>query len=606
MVISRHSLNLQTQTISSPCGILIERTASKETCDLLNICILICTLVLYWDVLNHEFLNYDDHIYVSQNPRVLSGLTLENIGWAFHNITGFYHPVTWISLMFDASLFKASAGGYHTTNLVLHLVNVALVFRIIQKLTGSAVSASFAGVVFAFHPVNVETVCWISERKGLLGTAFMALAFLGYISYRERPGFIRYLNVFLLLLLSLASKPVALCLPIIFLLYDWVANRRARDTNVCAGKTTVLNKVPFLAICALWVILTFIAENNAHALVSFENRALSERLQWVPAALSRYVVNMFFPFPYSIPYIRMGGVSYLELFSALGALTLLTLFGVAQLRSHGNPLFLFGFAWFVIALLPISGIVQIGVHALADRYLYPAELGFLLAIVSLRAFERNPTARAISFCILAGILAVWTTNRILKWRNAETLFSESVSQSEDNFIAHLCLAYVKIDKKEWREAKYHLLQSVAKAPRFYRPYLSLADVLVHMNAPKEAIRYIRIALKNIPQTPVLHLKLADLITRQDGLPESEYKIAIGHAKLAATLPGLNRVDCQVVLGAGYARIGDYQPAVRCIEEAILLDARENNAKEANRLWARRDYYIDRLASDRTNIKDNHQ
>ena len=431
-------------------------------------------IVAFWaffPVLGYHFLNYDDTVYVTENPAIQDGVTLNAIAWAFTSFhASNWHPVTWLSHMLDVELFGLHAGGHHLTSLVLHLVNTILLFVLLRRITGARWPSLLAAALFACHPLHVESVAWIAERKDVLSAFFAFLTFLAYDTYVKRPGALRYAAVFLFFAAGLMAKPMLVTLPLVLLLLDyWPYARfelRVTGPDARKGARLVMEKAPLLMLAGISSVLTVLAQHRA--LASLERIPLPYRIANALTAYAAYILKALCPYPLATPYpfdartLTAGRVS-----AALALLLLITV--LVWLRRRQMRYLLVGWLWFLGMLVPVVGIVQVGSQALADRYTYLPLIGLfiMLAWTLNDALRRFPKTRIpIMMVTLAVLCACFTLTvfQVRHWRNSETLFRHALAVTRDNSIAHNNLGKVLIERGDLNEAAQHFQAACRIAP----------------------------------------------------------------------------------------------------------------------------------------------
>lgn len=406
-------------------------------------------LMVYWPLQHHAFLNFDDQVYVTDNLRVQSGLIWDNVIWAFRSLdAGFWHPVTWLSLMLDSSLYRMNAGGFHWTNLLLHIGGTLLLFLAWRRMTGMAWQSGFVAALFAIHPLNVEPVAWIASRKDMLSGFFWMLTLFTYARYAEAPSAKRYFVVVLSFVLGIMSKPMLLTMPIILLLLDYWPLLRFK--TVAGWKNNlallILEKVPLALLALALTVVTFIAEHRFGAISDIETFSLTSRISNALVSYVLYMEKMLLPMGLAAYYPHPGGW---PLWMTIGAgLLILLVTAMAIRRIKTSPYLFVGWFWYLITLLPVIGIVQIGTFARADRYAYIPLIGLFIAVVyGVAEFsEKLKHRQSLSLSLALAVLIVFmVTSRlqVTHWQNGLTLFQHAVNVTEGNYKAYhgLGMAY---------------------------------------------------------------------------------------------------------------------------------------------------------------------
>jgi hypothetical protein len=335
------------------------------------------TFALYLPVVHHEFVNYDDHEYITENVHVNCGVTWPGIVWAFENKhAGNWHPLTWISHMLDCQWFGLNPAGHHLMNVLFHVVNTLLLFLLLNQITGAVWRSAIVAALFAWHPLHVESVAWAAERKDVLSTFFWLLTLIAYARFVKKPGVIIYSLALLCFAGGLLSKAMVVTLPFVLLLLDyWPFNRL---TPASAGKLCV-EKIPFLVLAIAGSVVTFVVQKTSGAFWSSENLPPFDRVTNALIAYLRYIsktlcptnLALIYPHPHHWPAILVIGA----------ALTLLAWSGLFLWRAKSQPYLIVGWCWFLGTLVPAIGIVQVGVQSIADRYMYIPGIGLFIVIV---------------------------------------------------------------------------------------------------------------------------------------------------------------------------------------------------------------------------------
>ncbi|MBU2497434.1 MAG: glycosyltransferase family 39 protein, partial [Proteobacteria bacterium] len=353
------------------------------------------TLAVFVQVRHHDFVNYDDDRYLVENPNVRNGLTGRGVLWAFTTRdAGFWIPLTFLSHMLDFQLFGPSPGGHHLTSLLIHSANTVLLFLVLVRLTGAFWQSAFVAALFAIHPLNVEPVAWVYERKGLLSTLFWVLSIWAYARYTERAGAGRYLVLLLLFSLGLMAKPMLVTLPFVLLLLDfWPLGRlHSGQAGAEAGSTAVhpeelrfrrtsagraiLEKAPMLMIATLWGVLTMVGQRQIGALPSLDLFPVTVRIANSLVSYVTYLGKAFWPSHLATFYPHPGMPPWWKAITAAAVLAAISVV-VIRLR-RGRPYLAVGWFWFLGTLAPVIGMVQVGSHAMADRYAYLSLIGIFI------------------------------------------------------------------------------------------------------------------------------------------------------------------------------------------------------------------------------------
>jgi len=536
---------------------------------LVGLLLFLVTVCLYWPATHFPFVNYDDQLYVYENPEVLKGLTWGGIKWAATTaVCDNWLPVTQISHMADCSLFGLFAGGHHLTSILLHAVNTVLLWLLLTRLTGSFWPSAWVAALFAWHPLNVESVTWIAERNNVLSTFFFILTVWAYLAYVRNPRPAPFALALILFALGLAAKPMLVTLPFLLLLLDyWPLRRISFDPNLATQLrqrqtwNLLLEKIPFLVLSLADCVITFVVQNRGGALRSLAQYPLWLRLLHVPLAYAAYVAKAFWPVKLCPFY------SYPEKFPVLTALNspallLVAIFAVWHWKSKFRWLFVGSF-WFLGTLIPVIGLVQTGDMALADRYAYLPFIG-LFVIVSFglescvtaladpdtapnlrttgccitqdpltnngthpiavpvgRERVRLPKILAASGCALTvrsalrvfiidlatisvGACLILSRRQLMCWRDSVALFTQTVAVNPENAGAQNLLGRAFSGSGQPAEALEHFAAATRLAPQAANYQYDLGRALIDANRFSEAGTHLALALAQMPDNPTLH------------------------------------------------------------------------------------------------------
>lgn len=480
---------------------------------LLLVCLLIVvTLAAYEPVRKYEFVDYDDDRYVTANPRIQEGLSWKNAAWALTATeVANWHPLTWLSHMADCQLYGLNPAGHHLTNLLLHLANVLLLFHALRRMTGAVRRSWLVAALFAAHPLNIESVAWIAERKNVLSTLFWLLTMWAYMLYARRPGWRRYLLVVGLFVLGLMSKPMLVTLPCVLLLLDyWPLGRlrgrsedpsdqqspderterpwRARLSSPHFRHTVfrlVLEKAPLFLLAAASSAITIKAQQMDGALDA-KHLPLGARLANALVSYVGYIYKMIWPEQLAVLYPHPGdSIPGWRVIAAATALVCVTALAIRASRKF--PYLPVGWLWYLGTLVPVIGLIQVGQQAMADRYAYIPLIGLFIII----AWGVADLTRRLPFgsCRLAGtttttaaaalliVLTMATRWQLRHWQNSITLFERALEVTSDNEIAHNNLGAVLVRKGRLDEGLAHLREAVRLYPAYETARANIAITL---------------------------------------------------------------------------------------------------------------------------------
>ena len=507
-------------------------------------------LFLYWPVVGYDFIAMDDKLYLLENPDIQKGISWEGISWAMTTLyTTNWHPLTWLSLMADYELCGLNAAGYHVHNLLLHLLNTLLLFLVLRRMTGDRWKCLIVAALFAVHPLNIESVAWIAERKNLLSTLFWILTLFAYVRYTERPGWLRFTLTLLLFALGLTAKPMLVTLPCILLLLDFWPLRRfsygdrwdGGGGEDSVGSRSVLRpllkeKIPFFLLSLSSVLITLYAAKTGGMVKSIDDLPLSGRIENALIALVSYLDKMIWPVDLAIfyPYPTAGRPLW-QSAMALLFLTATTVFAALKWRKH--PYLVTGWFWYLITLLPVIGIIQVGPQSMANRYAYVPLIGiFILITWGIPELLRAMAGRRIlpfATVVLILIFSFSTWAQLPHWRNSEAAFQYALKVTEDNFIAHNGMGHIWQIRGDVRMARYHYREALRIQPGYAEVHNNLAIILFNEGRIAEAEQGLREALKYKPSLAEAHNNLGMTLVRRN-----KYQEAAAHfARALALKPG---------------------------------------------------------------------
>jgi tetratricopeptide (TPR) repeat protein len=596
-----------------------------------GICLLLVavTLAVYWPVMRYDFVNYDDPDYFTANTHVQTGLTLPNMVWAFSTRkTANWHPLTWLSLMLDAELFDKGPFGPHFTNLLLHAANTVLLFLLLQRLTAANWRSALVAALFALHPLHVESVAWISERKDVLSTFFGLLALLFYAGYAQGvtgdgwqvtrteitpqpspPPVTCHVSHFywlavLFFVLGLMSKPMLVTLPLVMLLLDWwplgrMSRVEGRGSRV---RSLVQEKIPFFLLSTISCVVTFIAQQKGGAVTALTRISLSQRLDNAFVSYARYLGKAFWPNPLANLYPYPGNW---ELSLVVFSVALVVgLSAIAVLLARKFPFGFTGWFWFVGTLVPVIGLVQVGIQSMADRYTYVPLIGvFTILVWGLGAgcaSRRVPRPLIIFLAMMVLVACAFRTRDQLRyWQNDEMLFRHTLAVTKNNYLAYNNLGTWLSKKGQIAEAMDCFHKSLQINPNDSDVLYNLGNAFARFGNWDEAINNYQHALQIIPNQPDIldnlgfafaaKKQFADAIACFEAALKLNPDSADAHNNLATVLFIQKRLDEAIRhfrealritpdnpqihsnLGDALMKQGQTAEAVRCYQEALRLN-----------------------------------
>ena len=500
--------------------------------------LILLTLVAYWEVKDNGFIKFDDPQYITINPYVRSGVNYESIRWAFStlHIDAFYwHPITWLSHMLDCQLFGLNARWHHVTGLIIHILNTLLLFALLSYITRRIWPSAFVAALFALHPLHVESVAWAAERKDLLSALFWILASIAYAYYVKRPTFGRYLAVFLLFALGLMSKPMVVTLPFVWLLLDYwplerISHPLLNNDNIALSSrhlqkrrfsSLLIEKLPFFIFSGVVCIITWMAQQEVGALKSTDTFPLSARLANSITSYVSYIDKMLFPHDLAVVYpFTITNISNLKTLLCGLLLVGITVLVLRYSRKH-KYLFV-GWFWYLVTLVPVIGLTQVGWQASADRFTYIPLIGLFIIIAwgvpdLIKGSRRNTSVLGSLAGATIILLIVCTRTQVCYWRDTETLFTHANRVTRDNYVAHTVLATISRDTRE----SYGLLKTaLAIRPDYYYAHCHLGIIYTIWNKLDNAVYHHKEALRLHPNYFFVHHSLAEVYSMQKRYSEA--------------------------------------------------------------------------------------
>ncbi|MBC8433687.1 MAG: tetratricopeptide repeat protein [Desulfobacterales bacterium] len=527
-------------TATTGTGQNIQRRAPSHERHFFLVCLLlvIATFAVYGQITNFDFVGYDDEVYITDNQHVQAGLTFKGIQWAFSTYhAGNWHPLTWLSHMLDCEIYGLNPRGHHLTNLLLHLANTLLLFFIFMRMTGALWRSAFVAALFALHPLHVESVAWMAERKDVLSTFGGMLSLLAYQYYVKQPLFTNYLLVIFFLSLGLMAKPMLVTLPFVFLLLDfWPLRRCLYDTDRLwkDGKEIsrvghnitrlVLEKVPLLIPVFISSVLTYMAEHNEGTIGTLKSFSIIARVENAFVSYVSYIFKTVWPLNLSSFYPHPAVA--LPWWHTLGAaMVVVGLSFWAARVSKEYPYVFVGWFWYLGTLVPVIGLIQIGRQAMADRYTYIPLIGIFLIIAwgGADLFKRlnfRKTALAVSSAVVLSALTTLTFFQIGHWENAVTLFQHAVRVDNNNGLAHNNLGVAYVQRGKFDKAVFHYKEALRVYPYDLVTILNLGRALSNQGERDEAAHYYQKGLRIKPDSADAHNALAVLLTDKGNLDEA--------------------------------------------------------------------------------------
>jgi Flp pilus assembly protein TadD len=555
-----------------------ERTSSHRSSWMISLALAGWTFLVYSPLLQADFIQLDDNLYVTENPLVRSGLSWSGIVTAFTTVFhGLWIPLTRISFMIDHAAWGLNPTGYHATNILFHIGNTLVVFAAVRALSHRPWRSAFTAALFALHPLRVESVAWITERKDVLSAFFVLVALWAYAHYARRPSIRRYTWVLVAFLFGLMSKPMVVTFPVLLLVLDaWPLNRWRRSDGRLSARP-LIEKLPLFALAACVSGVTLLSHEKS--LAPFESSTIGARLINAVVSNASYLKNTFWPtglavfYPHPGSHQAIGGI-------VISVVVLLTI-TVVTLRLRGSrPYLLAGWLWYSVALLPVVGIIQFGSHARADRFTYIPLLGIFFALTWFAADlgTKSRSGRA-SLAAGAGLILValsaTTWVYVGYWRDSVTLFERALSVTEKNYLIHNNYSAALMRRGRMVEAMEEVRRALEIRPEFAEAHNNFGVLLAMSGRVPEAVGEFRSAIRIDPDyaDPYNNLGLAHA-------KASDWSEAIRYYREALRKKP-EYADAHSNLGAALARQGRSALAVDHLRQALRI--RPNDAKAHNNL-----------------------
>ncbi len=559
---------------------IVEMIFSEKTKLHLIICVVLSALVLfsYRGVLENDFIVFDDPMYVSENLHLQGGLSKDTAIWALTTThTGNWHPLTWFSLMLDWEWFRMNAAGYHWTSMILHLLGGLLLFLSLSRMTDSTWPSSIVAALFLIHPLHVESVAWVSERKDVLSGLFWMMGLWSYAWYAEKLNLVRYLCVFLSFIACLMSKPMGVTFPFVLLLLDWWPLRRAETGKTNWLRLTV-EKIPFFLLSTASSVITFLIQKEHQAMAPLTIMTLTDRVTNAVVSYANYLGKAFWPQGLSFFYPYAGPPQFAFWTSVLALLLLVTMISIYLHRRM--PYLIIGWFWYLGTLIPVIGLVQVGSQAMADRYTYLPLIGVFLMLAwggrdLMQRFHVKKIYRwAVSIFVIA-VLIPLTQIQVSYWKDSATLINHALRNTERNYLAHELMAHHMTGQGDVVGAEKHFHEAIRIRPNFKNALNGLGYLMMIQGKQDEASRLLEKTLQVDPGFVPAIKNLGDVRMRQGRLNDAMllYRKAIILYKDNKDPELLNNFGVALYLN------GDKEEAVLKIREALRLKPDYSHARE---------------------------
>ena len=507
-----------------------------------SLLLILCTLLVYHQAASFDFQNYDTAAYVYKNRHVKAGLSLKGVRWAFTAVhASNWHPVTWLSHMLDVELYGLVPGRHHLSNVLFHVANVLLLFLILRRMTGKLWQSSLVAAMFALHPIHIQSVAWVAERKDLLSTFFGLLSIGAYLYYVRHQGVARYLLVVLLFILSLLSKPMLVTLPFLLLLLDyWPLHRfkvpeseKHPPTGARYSFSPILfvEKIPLLMASAGSCAVTVFAQQTGGAVTTLEAYPLTVRITNALVSYLSYIGKMIWPSKLAILYPHPGMPPLWQPVASGIVLMIASYLTLRLIKSR--PWFFVGWFWYLGTLVPVIGLVQVGGQAMADRYAYIPFIGLYILVawwldVLMARLPQNKLLRVLPHLLIMGTLMLAASHELKFWQNSGTLFERALAVTRRNYVAHNSLGVYLADHGKEEDAIAQFNKVLEINPNSHRSHYNIGVALVAQEKFEQAIPHFNRSLALNPDAAASRVKLGYVYYRLgelDGAAEN-YELAL--------------------------------------------------------------------------------
>ena len=557
----------------------MKKKAGKKYVVWIYVLLALATVVAYEPVRHNGFV-YDDEQYISINPDVQGGITKESVVWALtSSYAANWHPLTWLSHMLDCQFFGLNPFWHHMTNLLFHVVNSLLLFGVLKKMTGAVWRSGFVAAVFALHPVHVESVAWIAERKDVLSGFFWMLTIAAYIRYVERPAIGRYVLVFLVFGLGLMAKPMLVTLPFVLLLLDyWPLNRIQRKYERNTGtsiRRLIVEKIPLLFLVGVSSAITYVAQRSGGAVVTVENVPLAYRVFNALVSYIRYFGKMIYPERLAALYPHPG--NSLAMWQPIACFAVLSLVSLAVIYFGRRQRYLaVGWFWYIGTLVPVIGLVQVGSQAIADRYTYIPSIGIFILLawgvteLSLKWRHSKTICRIIAGVLLV-LLLVLTRIQVRHWRDNLTLYGHALAVIKNNYPMYYNYGYELEKTGRVEDAILSYKKAVRIAPDHFNAHSNLGALLCKQGKFSEALKHFQRAVQIKPNLAKTYNNLGALFARQRKFDE-----AITYYQQALQING-NYATTHYNLATAFQAQKKFDEAIKHFKDALRIEPDHLNA-----------------------------
>jgi tetratricopeptide (TPR) repeat protein len=555
------------------------------------------TTIAYWEVRHNDFINLDDELYVTNNLHVKEGLTFKSVFWAFTSTqNGQWSPVAFLSHLLDCTFFGLNAGGHHITNLLFHTMNTLLLFFLLSRMTASLWQSASVAAIFALHPLHVESVAWIAERRDVLHAFFLLLTVWVYINDVKKPKWFRHIGVLLCFIFAVMSKPMAVTLPFTLLLLDYWPLGRLRIGKEDQGPKPftapwlkairqnvpishlLIEKASLFSVAVIISSFTLFSVWGSKSLASLESLSLIARIENAAVSYIGYILKMIWPNPLAVLYPHPMTLPVWKVMCATFLLLTITILVTIGRKKH--PYLIIGWLWYLITLLPTIGLFQAGIQSMADRFMYMPMIGLLIMVIYGFSdmcvkwpYQRLPLI-AISV-LLVMTLTVLTRAQVKLWRNSETLFKHTLQVTDNNYFIHNHLGAALAAQEKDQEALIHFNRSLEINPHYAHAHSNLGALLLRQGKYQEAIPPLIAALQIEPDCVEAHTNLGIILSKYGKVKE-----AMDHFSEAIRI-NPNYEEAYFNQGNVLLQMKEYEEAIHYFNKALSINP--TNFKTYNNL-----------------------
>jgi len=474
----------------------------RQVLFLISAALVAATLVAYEPIRHNDFVSYDDDVYITENPKVNGGITRQSVIWAFtKSHSGNWHPITWLSHMLDCEIYGLNPLGHHITNLLIHIVNTLLLFLLLSRMTGTVWRSAFVAAAFALHPLHVESVAWIAERKDMLSGLFWMLTILAYVHYAKQPNVRRYVLVLLAFAMGLMSKPMVVTLPFVLLLLDYWPLDRYQKAPLWH---LLVEKFPLFVLSATFSVITFVVQKQGEAVWSLKAWPLSVRVTNALGCYFNYIMKMLYPKGLAVLYpITEKTTVDAVLLAVVGVIVLLRIWG------RGRRWLVVGLLWYLGTLVPVIGLVQSGAQIMADRYTYLPSIGIFIIVAwgAAEIFAKLPHPKPLAVTtgtVALIVMVLLTRTQVGYWRDSPTLYKRALAVTRNNFVMHNNYGLCLCKQRRYEEAAQHFKKAISTCPGYLDARWNLCTMLLEQKKFDEAIICLTEALRERNDWPEIH------------------------------------------------------------------------------------------------------